>query len=47
MIILIKNRSHGQAPIDKKSGVLTVEEKKHLEDSMRHNYNLLKQLAKM
>jgi len=44
---LIKIKSRDQAPTDKKSGVLTSEEKKHLEDSMRHNDKLMKQLARM
>jgi len=43
----MKIKSRDQVPTDKKSSVLTSEEKRHLEDSMRHNNKLMKQLARM
>ena len=42
-----KNKSREKTPKDKKASVLTDEEKRHLEDSMRHNDRLMKQLAHM
>jgi hypothetical protein len=42
-----KIKSRDQMQTEKKPGVLTNEEKKHLEDSMRHNDKLMKQLARM
>ena len=44
---MAKIKSRDQAPKEKKSSVLTSEEKRHLEDSMRHNDKLMKQLAGM
>jgi len=44
---MAKIESRNQAPTETKSGVLTSEEKRHLEDSMRHNDKLMKQLARM
>ena len=41
----IESRENTQK--DKKAGILTNEEKRHLEDSMRHNDKLMKQLAHM
>jgi hypothetical protein len=42
-----KIESRENEPKDKKAGVLTNEEKRHLKDSMHHNDKLMRQLAHM